>query len=282
MNNFEQAIKQAIIEYFEQKDIGYVDDSFNSIFHQYMNILDKYIQPKPYTVKISSQLQEKMKESTELSEKINYFKSLFQSGNDVHGHQSRHIYRAEFYDKLLMLWNIHHLHLNCTEANTDDEMRHNRSDTLLFVLVKDDKVYFIDIESHNKDHVFSMFRLLEIIQDNWEYLLFKQKDVVDISFIADDSMLETLFKGNLNYYIFKIKDSFYSVGINTQTMAGTSINNQLAYGDLQAFLRRIYPEPPICPTNIKCVLHYSKSYFCDLEWNEGNRPKRYTIVLKKY
>lgn len=281
MNNFEQAIKKAIIEYFNQAEIKYSEsDSFNSIFHQYMSTLDKWVKPQKYIVHLSNQLQNRMSTDTELNEKILFFKNLFQNGQNINGHQSRKIYEAEYYDKLLMLWDIHHLHLNCTSANSDAEMRHNRSETLLFIMVRDNDAYFIDVESHNRAHVFSMFRLLEIIQDNWEFLLYKHTNINDISYVADDEALNKLFKANISYFIFKIKDGFYSVGTNAQTMAGTSLNNQLAYNQLQKCLRHIYPQPPIYPQDIKCILHHSKNYFCDLQWKEGNKERFHSIKSK--
>lgn len=125
-----------------------------------------------------------------------------------------------------------------------------------------------------------MFRLLEIIQDNWEFLLYKHEDTIDIEYVANDEDLYTLFKANINYYIYKIKNNSYSIGINAQTMAGTSMKNQLAYSNLQRCLQEIYPKPPIFPSDIKCFLHHSTNYFCNLQWREGKKEKSHAIKSK--
>lgn len=58
MNMFEEAIKNAIISYFDLIGISYdaSDTSFDKIFEQYMNTLDKWISPQPRKVLISKEL----------------------------------------------------------------------------------------------------------------------------------------------------------------------------------------------------------------------------------
>lgn len=284
MNMFEEAIKNAIISYFDLIGISYdaCDTSFDKIFEQYMNTLDKWISPQPRKVLISKELLAKINTFTdEQKQKVNYFKGLFESGKNINGHLSRLIYNSNKYDKLLMLWDIRHIHLNTLEAHTNHEMRLNRSDDLLFVRVTNDAVYFIDIEKHNKPHVFSMFTLLEIVQNNWEFLLTKYSNIIKTDFvITDDETLENCFKANLNYFIYKIKGCYYSVEAKIQSLSGTSLDNMLKYDELQKCLNKIYPKPPIYPKNVKCILHHKKDYFCDIAWMEGSNQKTISIKSK--
>lgn len=284
MNMFEKAIKNAIISYFDSIGISYdtSDTSFDKIFEQYMNTIDKWIPPQPRKVLISKELLAKINAFTDEQKQIvNYFKGLFESGKDINGHLSRLIYNSDKYDKLLMLWDIRHIHLNIIEAHTNNEMRLNRSDNLLFVRVTEDTVYFIDIEKHDKAHVFSMFSLLKIVQNNWEFLLTKHSDIIKTDFeITNDEMLEKCFNANINCFIYKINESYYSVGAKAQTLAGTSLDNALKYGELQKCLNKIYPKPPIYPKDVECILHHKKDYFCDLTWMEGSAQKSFSIRSK--
>lgn len=179
------------------------------------------------------------------------------------------------------MWGIYHIHLSNIEADSYGAMKSNRADKLLFAVIKEDDVYFIDIEKHNKEYVFSMFNLLKIIKNNWEFLLYEHKDIVDtVNAVYDDKTLYELFKANINYFIYKIEGKFYSIGLNGLTGAGTSMTNQLKFMELQRCLNKIYPKPPIYATQIKCTLKYSTDYFCDLDWMEGNIPQHFAIRSK--
>ena len=93
-------------------------------------------------------------------------------------------------------------------------------------------------------------------------------------------MLEKCFNANINCFIYKINESYYSVGAKAQTLAGTSLDNALKYGELQKCLNKIYPKPPIYPKDVECILHHKKDYFCDLTWMEGSAQKSFSIRSK--
>lgn len=63
-------------------------------------------------------------------------------------------------------WNVKHIHLNDKEAQSKSAMKKNRSGCLLFCIVKQEKVFFLDVRPHPKKEEFSSYSLLKIIHDN--------------------------------------------------------------------------------------------------------------------
>lgn len=117
---------------------------------------------------ISSPLWDKAK-SMGVDDVLSTIESKFRTGGDVNPFLSKGVFRLSDHDYLLNNWRIHHLHMNASKEKPEDFFN-KRSPNLLFVYIKPEKVYLIDIRSHNESHVFAQRDLLRIIRDNWPEL----------------------------------------------------------------------------------------------------------------
>jgi len=71
-------------------------------------------------------------------------------------------------DTLLKNWNIHHAHLS-----DEKDTRSGRSSHLLFFIQEQETIYFIDILKHPEKNNFFKRELLEVVYNNWPYLVRK-------------------------------------------------------------------------------------------------------------
>ncbi len=150
------------------------------IFLEYMNALGKRIIPKPRKVIYSKELQKNI-DNKSFSENghplslenaqnvvnlILHFQQLFENGTDINNHLSTQIFTSKRQDILFNTWNIKHIHLNKTEASSKSAMRNNRADYLLFCVIEDDDVFFLDVRHHPNGDEFSSYSFLQIAFNN--------------------------------------------------------------------------------------------------------------------
>lgn len=285
MNSIEKKIVEKIYKYYGDNSIAFdISDEFGKVLTNYFNSLSKRIRVCKRKVFLSSELKLKMKNEKikkEHVENIERFIDDFEKGNDMNGHLSKQIYNSGFYDKLLICWGIHHLHLSSTKANCESEMTENRSDTLLFCIINGDSVYFIDAESHNREYVFSMFNLLNIISDNWLSLIdqFEVKDIIRGSLepkVDNDETLYKLWKSNINIF-YEIGGRVYSFIDRGLTGIGSNFGDALYITDIVYKIARITHRHPIMITDIKFELNKDKKPLGKLKWKEGNISKEEVI-----
>ena len=175
---------QAKIILTDQKISFSKDATDEELFLEYMNALEKRIPSQPRKVFFSKELQEKIdtkniveqisesKTSQEIIDLILNFKLLFEKGVDINNHLSIQIFSSKRQDLLFNTWNIKHIHLSLKEAKSKSAMKRNRSDYLLFCIVKEDSVYFLDVCRHPAGNEFSSYKFLKIaFNNNWMQLL---------------------------------------------------------------------------------------------------------------
>lgn len=162
----------------KERKISFTDEAKGiDVILEYLNATEKWIQPRPRQVFISSDLQakihskqyyenENMEEAKKINRLIYYFKDLFIQGKNINNHLSSQIYTSKKQDMLFNSWNVKHIHLNDTEVQSKRAMKKNRSEWLLFCIVKQEKMFFLDVRSHPKKDEFSSYSLLKIIHDN--------------------------------------------------------------------------------------------------------------------
>ena len=164
--NILQAIHDEIIEYYNTNNISFSLKEYydtHLLMTDYFEILRKKITPKCRKVLISKELKIKS-ESPDFKEWLPRFQELkkwFESGKDMNGFLSKKHKDSDFRDRLLTCWNTHHIHFFPEKK---------KGDMLLFVVIKDDTVYFVDVLPHSKKYVFYTYNLLNIISDNWQFL----------------------------------------------------------------------------------------------------------------
>lgn len=185
-------------------------ESNSKIILQYMNALQKTIRPKPRKVIYSKELREKIdtkyfgnenddyiiENADEIIDLVKHFKQMFEEGKDINNHLSGEIFSSNRQDMLFNTWNIKHIHLNKVEAGSKSAMKRNRSEFLLFCVVKEEKVYFIDVRLHPDGNEFSSYSFLEILYNN--------NLMEEVGFFRDDRYVP----GSLNIQITRDEDIY--------------------------------------------------------------------------
>lgn len=176
----------------------------DELYLQWLNIRRKHPLPHARKVIFSKEIKNKLSDNSELDELVSYFKEKFEIGEDISGHLSKTIYQADHWDILLNHWNIYHLHLNKREADTLSQMSKNRAEYLLFVIIREDDVLFLDVRKHPKGSGFTALSFLEIAQNNgWiQYCGLQKTDICNITpKVSSDDQIYQLYKKNINFYI---------------------------------------------------------------------------------
>ena len=174
--NLIKDLEEMILKHFEKYNISYSDlnrfDNDDKKIHvllcEYLNTLSKIIMPTPRNVLISKELKSKLESNKIPRERIviyNEIKIKFEEGFDVTPYGSQKLYKSHFYDFLRLAWGIHHLHLNNTKKKDSDYMFIG-CNCLLFYIVQDHDVYFIDILEHEPT-IFSKQKIPKIVKNNW-------------------------------------------------------------------------------------------------------------------
>lgn len=201
----------------------------------------KWIPSKRRTVVYSKELKDKIKNSlsNDIVDLIRFFEAKFSEGENINNHLSRNIFLSEKYDKLLNQWNVHHLHLCKDEAKSDFEMRSNRSDMYLLLLVDSEKVYFLDCIPHLKGDEFADLNFIEIVFNNkWLDVvpLIKMDHVVNLEFaVRNKEDIYKFWEHNINVTAFEFENEYYSVG-NGVTLLGNNLLDVRTVCDLNRFL----------------------------------------------
>lgn len=152
-----------------------IDEKDDDIIVSYMNWKRRFISKKNRKVIYSNEIKknEKYKIYKKSIDKIEY---KFKTGEDLTPFLSKGIAdnpykKSSRKDKDIFLnaFGIHHLHLlNSYEDKKKCEINFiERHNDLLYVFIKDNKVYFLDIDIHN----FGNKNLFRIIKNNWEEII---------------------------------------------------------------------------------------------------------------
>lgn len=234
----------------------------SDIILEYINIRLKWIYPKPRKVEKSKELKDRINNknfiiddktvdentANEIIELINHFTKKFEQGDDLNNHLNRQIFQSENFDTLLNIWNIKHLHLNKKEVNSKTAMKSNRSDWLLFFIVDNDNVYFIDVLQHPKREEFIKYNFLKTIFNNdWINLSgFKEISEAisenDSLNITDDKKIYEFYKNKINIITFKFNDKIYGKIGNNIACSGDKILSIYILNEFKKKLNNIFKE----------------------------------------
>lgn len=231
----------------EQKEVGSLFDSSNNHvkacekFSERMialcNFMEKIVSIKPRKVYFSRYLIKKIDEdlNKDIIEKIELFKKKFENGEDINSNLSKGIFNSNSWDYILNIWNIRHLHLSESVELNRSEMSNNRSDYLLFFVLNEENVYFIDVRKHPRGAGFTSFQFLEILDESkWLNLIgFEEhKDINVKPVIEKDEDIYELTKRGLNISVYKINGKYYMKNIGI-TSKGGKINHTFILMDIK-------------------------------------------------
>ena len=138
-------IAKAELDHYE---VGYADLSDDRrIVERWINVYLKLIRPTPRHVLHSAKVVAASHQPT-LSPVLAAIEAKFRRGEDINPHLSKLIFRKDFTDHLFSDWGIYHLHLSMI---SESGYFMKRSDSLLFVIIHEPCVHFIDIRPHGED-----------------------------------------------------------------------------------------------------------------------------------
>lgn len=142
----------------------------------------------------------------ELQEALNMLENAIENGENINPYLSRRMKETDYQDKLLFDWNVYHLHLGTTK---DADGYITRTGALLFAMINDEGVYFINIYSHNDQ--WSDKDMLNIVNNNWPELLdtWKVNATPEVEYTNED--IKQFRKCNVNT-IIKLDDGTSLLG----------------------------------------------------------------------
>lgn len=216
-------LKEIFIKQFEKYGISYTNtEDIHELACEYLNTLSKIIEPTPRNVFISKELRSK-----KMPEKINAIfdeiKTKFEEGSNVNPYLSERLLKSGYNDRLLHSWGIYHLHLSNTKKNESDFF-FERSDFLLFCMVIENDVYFIDILPHKEDNLWSKREMLKILKNNWPEILEPCKvHGIERGATYNDEEIEQLRKSGINSPIEIDGDVYVPIGGGGLSLARTNI-----------------------------------------------------------
>lgn len=169
--NLEEEIKRTITNYFSKFEIQYKPkrNQLSDYLLDLMNLKMKLIEPRPRQVFKSNQLR-KVQIPYEILRSLQLIDNKIQKGEDITYHMSKKVLVPTYNDLLLNTWIVHHIHLSTSKKKPSQKF-YDRSDYLLFAIFSDNCAYFIDIQEHKENQVFSKQNYLKILSENWPELI---------------------------------------------------------------------------------------------------------------
>ncbi len=128
----------------------------------YFNVMHRLIPTKPRRVLRSSALRSRQL-SPEHRQAVDTIAEEAERGDDLRPRLSRSVTDPSFNDRLMNDWRIHHLHLG-SKLEADGFVQ--RTGPLLYVMVRDDVIYFIDLLAHGTKS-FANQDLVDILDAEW-------------------------------------------------------------------------------------------------------------------
>ena len=254
MNLFEKYmnyVKKELISY----QLGYTikdNDTDIKIITRLFNAKQRYIPQEKYIIKESQEVKENLKElDKQYQEAFNEIKVVFSTAEEIRPYLSKRIKTTDYYDKLLLDWKIHHLHLSKKKSSTDYWVE--RSDYLLLFIIEDNIVYFIDIEKHRENNVFEQQKYLKIIYNNWSIILEPYKINREIYSYTEltDSEIKQLREAGINTPFIINNKAYMGLGDGISG-AGTNFLHQDKAMKIKKYLTRM---DKYCKLNEKKICH---------------------------
>lgn len=281
--NFKEDLRLIILQ--ELNGVGYSpkNKELRNALRILLNIRDKTISMSKRKVYISKELQSKELEEP-YAESLKVIQKKFEKGQNINPYLSKCIMAVEKSDALLYDWGIHHLHLN---LKFDENDFIERSDYLLFFMLKDSEVFFIDVTPHKMKNntTFVQHHLVHLLWDNWDYLLtpYRLEGVLGTAEGWKDEQYKKLRKSNSNGLIEYRGNVFSGAGGGllcnedrfTHTMAIDYIVGSLTQEEdrLKNQMKIINKERTylnLIPIQNNFALIYDKEMLYVIEKNSGN------------
>jgi hypothetical protein len=225
-------IAKNMLDYYE---VGYNDLSDDrQIIGRWVNVQLKLIRPEARNVVKSPKVT--ILSDPDTSTSLSLVEEKFRKGENVNPHLSKSIFQQDYTDYLFSDWGIYHLHLSTV---VEGKYFMKRSNNLLFVMIRQQEVYFIDVRPHDEQWVFAQKALLQIVHDEWPHILerFKLKGIVGLEREIDDpGKIAMMRKSGMNA-LHRIGNDYYAPMGGGITTAGTSLQVTIEVDKLYRMVR---------------------------------------------
>ena len=180
--DFHSDLAQAIACEFTREGISFPENADPAhLASRYLEMRIRRIEPAPRTVHFSDEIHDSLgtlarnrdpKSSAQAREAwgtVFYLRLLFATGGAVIPYLTERVSNTETTDGLLWDYAMHHLHLS---RNVGKSGFVQRADWLLFAIVADQDVFFVDVRPHTDPEKLLWVRqdLLTIVHNNWPEL----------------------------------------------------------------------------------------------------------------
>ena len=178
--DFRSDLYDAIVSEFARQGISYPEHSdLAGLATRYLEMRIRRIEPVPRQVHFSDEIHDSLgklsrntdEQASEAWGTVFYLCHLFERGKTVTPHLSKEVNVTDprIPDGLLWDYGMHHLHLSRADGK-DGFVR--RSDWLLYVIVADQDVFFVDVRPHKDSEGLQWVRqdLLTFVHSNWPEL----------------------------------------------------------------------------------------------------------------
>lgn len=235
-----------------------VNEKFSRRIISLCNWMEKRVPVVPRKVYFSKCLLKQMTENMndDIVDQINTFKKKFELGEDINSNLSKGIFNSNSWDYVLNIWNIRHLHLSESVEVEKSSMSKNRSDYLLFFVLKEDSVWFVDVRKHPRGAGFTSFEFLEILDEsNWLNIIGFQelKDAININpVIEKDEDIYSLTKSGVNI-AYKINGRYY-IKLMGITSLGNKADHTYTLIGIRKEIRKLLEEDQIEYMEFKLLL----------------------------
>ncbi len=219
INEIDKTLISSLQEFLNSKE-----NDIRLIIRQYHNITEKKISSIQRKIHLSKEV---CSHPLFLHEKRKTIENIIfdiEAGNDLSKYLSERSEQLDQYDLSLAHMGTHHFHLgDKAQTKGSRKGRVKGTKSLLFALVSDRDVYFLDILNHDIKKGFLNINMLRIIHNNWPELIetHRLKGAIGVSKKYSDEEAATLLENNINVIIELGENQVYMLPGMGATTAGT-------------------------------------------------------------
>ncbi|MGZ3757927.1 MAG: hypothetical protein ACXVAY_12820 [Mucilaginibacter sp.] len=210
-------------------------EKLNEHLLDYLSISKKLIFPKPRKVFYNPEFKKRLVTHPKAAV-IKHLAHRFTVGQDVNSFQNKRLFQSKFHDHLVYEWNIFHFHLSLEQEKKSYFKKQVKQ--LLFALVTDKEVIFLDDDSHLKG-TFGDVKWLEILHDHFPEVIAQYRDTKIVNAYPELNAVERqgAWDAGLLLGFTQVRGAVYhSPGIGRAT-SGHSI---LVSGQVNEIMRWLY------------------------------------------
>ncbi|MGJ7499502.1 hypothetical protein ACSFBF_03995 [Variovorax sp. ZT5P49] len=245
---FENDVREIARRLIAAFDLAHAEANATSLDDPLIRWLDfrlRYIEPKVRRIERSNRFPVQL--PAEMEKALRDMEQRVLQGEDLNPYQSKTIAkndtsglkRQQRTDGLWADWGIHHLHLAETSAAPDERFS-VRSGWLLFVMVYDDVLAFVDVRDHGEASLWTQEDLVKTFIDSWpeQAERFRLRGVIASTGSHTPEELAKLRGAGINRFITHAGATYMGMGQGVSS-ASTATKATLFSNKILANVRRL-------------------------------------------